>query len=122
MLSRRSPPDQSHVGSAGYHRTAASITIVAWKPLARGSLLGFATAALPLGMIVHDVAVHRKGDAIWASPPGKPQIGRDGTPIRDSDGKVQYSQIITFSDEAARGRFSDGVLAALRASHPEALT
>ena len=35
-----------------------------WRPLAKGSLLGFAQVRMPSGMILHDVTVHHAGAAV----------------------------------------------------------
>ena len=53
--------------------------------------------------------------------PAKPQIGRDDKLVRAHNGKAQYSQIIAFRNRELADRFSDAVLALIRAEHPEAL-
>ena len=100
----------------------ASVVIEEFRAVTRNTLRGFARVRLPSGMVIHDVAIHLKDGRAWASPPGRPMIGRDGTQMRDRDGKVQFAPVITFSDRVTHDRFSDAVLAALRSSRPEALT
>jgi hypothetical protein len=97
-------------------------TILDWRPItAVGDLIGFCSAQFPSGVIFHDCGVFLKNGHAWASPPGKPQVGRDGTVLRDKDGKKLYSKIIEFSSNAIRNRWSDTVIAALRRDFPDAL-
>jgi hypothetical protein len=77
-----------------------------WKPLNKGRLRGFAKVLLP---------------SAWASPPARPQIGKDGEVLRESSGKTKYSPVIDFASRETRRRWSDMVIEALRASHPDAL-
>ena len=99
---------------------SASIQIRDWRPMHKGSLLGFAKVEMPSGMILHDVTVLSGERGAWASPPSKPQINRDGAIIKDDSGKTRYAPIIEFKSKETRQRFSDGVVEALRASHPKA--
>ena len=99
--------------------SAPAVTISDWKPLHRNTLRGFLTAHLPSGMNLHDVSVHYRDGTWWASPASKPLLGADGTPLRDADGKIRYSPIVSF-EKAARSRFSTAIIAALRVAHPEA--
>jgi hypothetical protein len=99
-----------------------SIVIESWRPLAKGALVGFVTAKLPSGMVIHDATVLRTNGTAWVSPPGKPMVGSDGTALRDAaTGKMRYAQVLSFADKATRDRFSESVIEALRAAYPEAL-
>jgi hypothetical protein len=97
----------------------ASITISDWKPRVSGTLRGFCTAHLPSGMILHEVALHQRNGAWWASPASKPMLSKDGTALRDEAGKVRYSPIVSFTDKQTRDRLSHAVVDALRRAHPE---
>jgi hypothetical protein len=55
----------------------------------------------------------------WASPPGKPQLDKDGIALREPTGKIKYVSVIEFTDRATGRRWSDAVIAAMRAAHPE---
>jgi hypothetical protein len=90
-----------------------------FRAMDRGALQGFATVVLPSGMIVHDISIFYKDARWWASPPGKPQIGRDGCVAKDGAGRTQYSQIISFTSRAIADAFSDIVIAALRKARLE---
>ena len=97
-----------------------AVVIEEWIQINRNTLLGFARARMPSGMILHDIGVYYKDGKVWASPAGRPMIGRDGVVMRDGD-KVKYLPVISFSSKQARDGWSAAVLAALREAHPEAL-
>jgi DNA-binding cell septation regulator SpoVG len=99
--------------------TMADLKILAWHPTPRNSLLGFARVALPSGMIVHDVTILKGEHGPWASPPSKPMVSRDGTVMKDDAGKVRYTPIIEFTSKEIRTRWSNSVIEAMRAAHPE---
>lgn len=99
-----------------------SIIVSDWKPLERNSLRGFCTVRFPSGMIVADVTLHRSSGKLWASPPSKPMLDRDGVVMRDAEtGKIRYSPIITFASKEIRDRWSAQVVEAVRRAHPEAV-
>lgn len=89
--------------------------------VARATLVGFCRVRLPSGMILHDVAIHQRDGRAWASPASKPMLDRSGTQMKGSDGKLLWSPIVSFASRELRDRFSDGVITAVRASHPTAL-
>jgi len=86
----------------------------------RNTLLGFAKVEMPSGMQIADVTVLNGERGPWASPPSKPQVGSDGTVLRDPHGKIKYSPIISFASKDLRDRWSAAVIGALRAARPEA--
>ena len=92
-----------------------------WRPLQKGSLLGFVKVELPSGMILADVTILSGDRGPWASPPSKPMIDRDGAAMKDAAGKVRYSPIVEFASKEVRDRFSAAVVEALRLSHPKAI-
>ena len=75
----------------------------------------------PSGMILFRCPVFVKGDRAWAAPPAKPIVSRDGSVARSSDGKNRYEQVVGFTDRWTQERWSNAVVEALRAEHPEAL-
>jgi DNA-binding cell septation regulator SpoVG len=97
------------------------IVVSDWKPLRKGSLRGFVTVSMPSGMTVHEVSIMQSNGRAWASPPSKPMIDRDGRVMLDDAGKRRYSPIIAFQSKEIRDRWSEAVIAALLAAHPEAL-
>ncbi len=98
---------------------SAPVKILDWRPMPKNSLLGFAKVALPSGMIIADVTILIGERGPWASPPTKPMIGRDGTAMKDRNGKPRFQPIIEFTSKEIRDRFSNAVIEALRTSHPE---
>ncbi len=92
-----------------------------WRPLAKNTLRGFARVRLPEGMVLHDCAVHVRDGRAWASPPGRPMIGRDGAQMRDAAGKPTFSPTLTFVSRADADAFSAAIIDAVRANHPEVL-
>ncbi len=98
----------------------SGIQIRDFRPMRKGSLLGFAKVELPSGMVLNDVTIMSGERGPWASPPSKPMIGRDGTAMTDASGRTKYSPIVEFTSKEVRQRFSDGVVEGLRAAHPEA--
>jgi hypothetical protein len=97
------------------------VIIEEFRPLARNTLRGFARVRLPEGIIVHDIAVHVRDGEPWASPPGRPMVGRNGTPLKDAAGKARFSPTISFVSRADQDAFSRAIIAAMRAAHPAAL-
>ena len=98
-----------------------SVVCADWRPLRRNTLCGFARVRIAeLDLTIHDVAVHQKGDRLWAQLPSKPWI-RDGQLVTGDDGKVQYSPIIEFDRRDVRDAFSQRVVAAVIAFAPDAL-
>jgi hypothetical protein len=103
-------------------RTVSSgIRCIAFRPMRRNTLLGFATVEHGSGLVLSDCPVHEKDGRSWAAAPGKPMVGADGSVMREPDtGKVRYTAIVTFVDDATRRRWSDAAVAAVRRDHPEA--
>ena len=99
-----------------------TVQIRDWRPLRKGSLVGFVKVEMPSGMILNDVTILSGDRGAWASPPSKPMIDRDGLAMKDANGKLKYSPIVEFASKEVRERFSNAVVEALRAIHPEALT
>jgi hypothetical protein len=100
---------------------SATFVIEEFVTVARNTLVGFARVRLPSGMVLHDVAVHRRHSVTWASPASKPQLNREGVQLKGPDGKGLWVPIVSFATRELRDRFSSQVIAALRASHPDAL-
>jgi hypothetical protein len=98
-----------------------SIDCIDFKPLRRGTLVGFADIVVrELKLTIRDVALHRKGESRWISPPGRPWI-KDGAVVVGEDGKIQYSQILEFANKGTRDAFGQVVWRAVEAFDPESV-
>ena len=56
----------------------------------------------------------RHGRAAPSHPPSRPMLGRDGSVMKDTNGKVRYQPIITFRDKQTQARWSAAVIEAMR--------
>ncbi|MFL5252551.1 MAG: hypothetical protein ACJ8AI_06595 [Rhodopila sp.] len=99
----------------------SSFVVESFTPIAKNSLIGFATMRAPSGLVFHDVGVHRKNDSVWASPASKPMVDRNGAVMKDGEGRVRYTPIVSFSDKTVRTRWSNAVVAALKEQRPEVM-
>jgi hypothetical protein len=97
------------------------IALVAWRPLAKGALRGFATIQLPLGLRLIDCPVLVSNGKPWVSLPAKPVLDRDGQHKADPNGKPAYAPVAEWRSRELRDRFSEAVIAAIRRMYPEAL-
>jgi hypothetical protein len=83
-------------------------------------LLGLTKVQFPSGLIVPEIAIHQAGSKLWAAPPSRLMLDRDGAVLRDDDGKVRYAPIVSFQTHGVRSSWSRQVIAALCETHPEA--
>jgi len=93
------------------------VVLLAWRPIRKGSLLGFASVRLGKSLQINDISVCRTGDRLWASLPSKPVLTRDGAPKVNERGKAVYSPILQWTDPASRDRFSEAVVAIVQREH-----
>lgn len=95
------------------------VGIIAWRPLVRNTLRGFATIRLGATLKINDVTVHRhENGKCWASFPSKPIVLPDGTAKRGDNGKAMYVPILEWDNKASADRFSESVIEALEREHP----
>jgi hypothetical protein len=99
-----------------------AVVLEAFSVLRKNMLRGFGKVRLPSGMIVHDTTMHVGGNnKIWASPPSKAILDREGDALRYTGGKVRCAPAITFATKEQCDRFSAVVVNAVREAHPDAL-
>ena len=91
------------------------------RVVSTGPLRGFAVVHLPSGMILHGCSIFSKDGKVWAAPPSKQVVGRDGTVQKNRDGKTLYDPVVSFVARATQERWSAMVIEALQADFPEAL-
>lgn len=99
--------------------STAMVVISGWKPREGNTLRGFFEAHLPSGMNLHECSLHHRDSKWWIAPASKPMLSKDGQALRDDNGKIRYSPVVSFESKQARDRFNVAVLAALRRAHPE---
>jgi len=86
--------------------------VIAFKPLERGSLLGFADLAMDSGLVLLGCTYHASNGKRWANPPGRPQLDGDKKVILDG-GKVAYAPVVDFVDKAIRYKWSAAAVKAI---------
>ena len=100
---------------------APPLSLLARKPIASGTLRGFAVVRIGKALKISDVAVHTGNGRRWAHLPAKPALDRDGSARRDDRGKVKYIPIIEWLDKTHADWFSNAVIEAVEREHPHAL-
>jgi len=93
------------------------VELLEFKRIGKGAAVGVARVKLGRALILHDVMVLSSNGKVWASPPGKPLVGKDGTVLKDDRGKTRYSPVVEWEDKRSRERFSAAVVAAVEAKH-----
>ena len=96
-----------------------AVRILDWTPRQSGALRGFVDAEFPSGLVLHECCVFEQNGRWWASPPAKPQVGRDGMVLKEVNGKTKFAPVVTFADKSRRDLWSSSVIAALRAARPD---
>ena len=99
----------------------SKMRVVSRKPIAKGSLRGFATVELPIGLKLIDCAVFVGAKGAWASLPVKPQLDRDGRQRNGTDGKPSYVPLLEWRDRDLAERWCKSVVDLVRQRHPAAL-
>ena len=90
------------------------IVCMAYKPLHRNTLQGFADLWLqPAHLHIHGCAVHEKNGRRWIQLPAKPQLDKDRNLVRDEGGKVQYAKVMEFDSREVADHFSEAAMKAI---------
>lgn len=96
-----------------------TLTCLAARPYRKNTLCGFASIRIDqMRLVIHDVALHEKGESRWAQLPGKPQL-RDGAAVVDAHGKAQYATVLELEDRETRDAFARAVWQAVLARFPD---
>jgi hypothetical protein len=95
------------------------IQLLNWTPYRKDVLRGFADVRLRSGLEIFSCPIMFSHGKAWATFPGKPQIGRDGLPIK-IDGKPQYVKVIAWGDRTTADRFSERLVELVRERDPSA--
>jgi hypothetical protein len=97
------------------------IALVAWRPLVKGGLRGFATVELPIGLRLIDCPVLISNGKAWVNLPSKPVLDREGWQKTDPNGKPAYTAILQWRSRELSDWFSEVVIATIRRIYPGAL-
>jgi hypothetical protein len=90
-----------------------------WRPMRKGSLLGFAAISLPGGLEIDDVPVLATHGRAWATLPARPVITADGRVAKiPGTTKSQYVTFLRWRDRALSTAFSERVVELIRREHP----
>jgi hypothetical protein len=97
-----------------------TITCEAFRPFRKNTLHGFASILIAeLGLRIKDVTIFEKNGKRWAGLPAKPQM-KDGTLVKNSDGKLEYFSILEFRSREISDAFSAAVVRAVIEHAPDA--
>lgn len=103
-------------------RPKPQLTLESWRPVVKNTLRGFASVRLPVGggtaLIIKELSVHRKGDYVWVGFPAKPRISQGGQVMKDQDGKIQYDNLIQWTEKEHGDLFSARVVELIKQFHP----
>ena len=102
-------------------RRPRAITLVAWHPLVKGGLRGFATVELPIGLKLIDCPVLVLNGKAWPCLPSKPVLDRDGKHRTDANSKPVHAAILEWRTRDLAERFSAAVVELVQCTHPGAL-
>jgi hypothetical protein len=88
-----------------------TIEAAGFRPFNKNTLRGFASFALPSGLLIHECPVHCKNGRWWIAFPARPYEGKDGA--------QHWQQLIEFGDSSSKTRFQEQAIAALRERYPD---
>jgi hypothetical protein len=114
-------PDAATAAGWGDRPPPKSLRLIAWRPLAKGALRGFATVELPIGLKLVDCPVLVSKGKVWASLPSKPVLDRNGRQKTDVNGRPAYAAILEWRSRELSDRFSQAVVTAIRQRYHGAL-
>src|SRR5690349_5949071 len=94
--------------------------LLAFKAVKKGSLVGFATVALPNGLTIFDCPVLAGKGGFWATLPSKPVLDSEGRHVKPDGGKGQYAPVAQWQDKEQSRRFSDALIARIAEAYLDA--
>jgi hypothetical protein len=86
---------------------------LAWKPLTRGSMLGFADLELGNGLILKGCTLLESNGRRWCNPPGRPTLDGERKVTIGADGRIVYASVVDFTTKAIRSKWSEAAVAAI---------
>ncbi len=95
------------------------LDIIAWRPIARGALVGWVSVRLPSGLALYHCPVFRaKNSHHFVGLPRLPLMSGTAQ-IVDDDGEPQFRPVASWRDGKQANRFSVAVIALLRERYPD---
>ena len=88
--------------------------LISWKPLVRGSLRGFATVELPIGLKIFDCPILTGPNG----PRAFETANRQGPAEDRVNGKAAFAPVCEWRDRSLSDGFSAAVVALARTEHP----
>ena len=119
-MSARSVTAAQAVGFGDKPSAPSRMRLISFRSFVKGSLRGFATVQLPIGLTIEDCPVFVGRNSAWAALPAKPVLDRDGRQVKP-DGKPQYAAVLKWRDRDLNDRFSTAVVELVRQDYPAAL-
>ncbi len=86
-------PDLRTRASWGDRPDRPRMRLLSWKPMRKGTLRGFATVELPIGLRIFDCPVLTAKNGPWAVLPSKPVLDADGQHVKPGGRKGQYAPV-----------------------------
>jgi hypothetical protein len=96
----------------------ASARLLAWRPLRKSSLVGFARVQFGSGLIINEIAVHVAGSRAWAQPPARPWLEGNALVLTE-EGKPRWQPVVDFANHGVRASWSRQVVNVVREAHPD---
>lgn len=110
------PPNGSSPEGGGASASQRPLACTSWKPVAKGSLVGFADIVLPrAGIRFLGCALYEQDGTFWVAPPARERRGSDGS-------RSGWVNIVEFTSKEARRAWNAAAVAAIqdfRRRHPE---
>lgn len=89
-----------------------NVKLLKWTPRAAGKMIGFADCQVG-GLMLYGVRLMDGPRGMWAALPTKEYVAVDGV--------KKYQPVVEWETRDQADRFSSGLIAAIRAEHPDAL-
>jgi hypothetical protein len=97
------------------------VRLVSFRPVIKGSLRGFATVELPIGLTIFDCPVMFGRIEPWAVLTSKLVLDSEGRHVKPGGRKGQYVSVLLWRSKDRASRFSDSLFSLVTEAYPGAL-